>query len=70
MTTSVRPPVLEPAAQAFADATAAPPFLYQVAPSEGRVTVDSVQSPEIEVPGTTAQAGAYLRTALHTAATS
>ena len=55
MTTTVRPPVLEPAAQAFADATAAPPFLYQVPPSEGRATVDAVQSPEIEVPGTTVE---------------
>jgi len=55
MTTTVRPPVLEPAAQAFADATAAPPFLHQVPPSEGRATVDAVQSPEIEVPGTTVE---------------
>jgi hypothetical protein len=45
-------PVLEPAAQAFADATAKPPYLFDLAPAEGRKTVDDVQSPEIEVPGT------------------
>lgn len=53
--------VLEPAAQAFADATAVPPFLFQLEPAEGRKTVDEVQStdharPEVdetwvEIPG-------------------
>jgi acetyl esterase/lipase len=38
------PPVLEPTAQAFADANATPPFLYQLSPAEGRKIVDSVQS--------------------------
>lgn len=52
---------LEPAAQAFVDATSQPPFLYQLAPEEGRKAVDGVQDepifkPEvddewIEVPG-------------------
>ncbi|MBF6216245.1 alpha/beta hydrolase [Nocardia puris] len=45
-------PVLEPAAQAFVDATANPPYLFDLGPIEGRATVDEVQSPEIEVPGT------------------
>ncbi|MCD2189565.1 alpha/beta hydrolase [Actinomycetospora soli] len=38
-----QPPVLEPAAQEFADATAKPPFLYDLGPVEGRRTVDEVQ---------------------------
>ena len=48
-------PVLEPAAQAFAEATSAPPFLYELPPSQGRLTVDAVQTPEIDVPGTTVE---------------
>ncbi|GAB3828753.1 alpha/beta hydrolase [Kribbella italica] len=36
--------VLEPAAQAFADATAQPPFLFQLDPAEGRKVVDEVQT--------------------------
>ena len=36
--------VLEPAAQAFADATAEPPFLFQLDPAEGRKAVDEVQT--------------------------
>lgn len=31
-------PVLEPAAQAFAEATAAPPYRYDLPPEEGRTT--------------------------------
>jgi Kef-type K+ transport system membrane component KefB len=38
-------PVLEPAAAAFAAATSAPPFLYELPPSEGRLAVDQAQSP-------------------------
>ena len=45
-------PVLEPAAQAFVEATNSPPFLFDLEPSVGRKTVDEVQSPEIDVPGT------------------
>ncbi|GII59165.1 esterase [Planotetraspora thailandica] len=45
-------PVLEPAAQAFADATANPPYLFELPPADGRKAVDEAQSPEIEVPGT------------------
>ncbi|WP_432948594.1 alpha/beta hydrolase [Kribbella sp. CA-253562] len=36
--------VLEPAAQAFADATALPPFLFQLDPADGRKLVDEVQT--------------------------
>ncbi|TWD82990.1 acetyl esterase/lipase [Kribbella amoyensis] len=44
--------VLEPAAQAFADATATPPFLFQLPPAEGRKLVDEVQTtdyPKLEI---------------------
>ncbi|MFI2364741.1 alpha/beta hydrolase [Promicromonospora sp. NPDC019610] len=41
---------LEPAAQAFAEATDNPPYLYQLAPEEGRKAVDDVQSSEIFKP--------------------
>ncbi|MEU8717682.1 alpha/beta hydrolase [Streptomyces sp. NPDC048663] len=40
-------PVLEPAAQAFVEATANPPYLFDLAPAEGRKAVDEVQSGEI-----------------------
>ena len=36
--------VLEPAAQAFAEATAKPPFLFQLSPEEGRKAVDEAQT--------------------------
>ncbi|MYT25697.1 esterase, partial [Streptomyces sp. SID7760] len=39
-------PVLESAAQAFADATATPPFLYEIPVADGRKAVDDVQSGE------------------------
>ncbi|PAZ15574.1 esterase [Streptomyces sp. SA15] len=48
-TTPTRP-VLEPAAQAFAEATANPPYLFDLGPAEGRKTVDEVQSAEITKP--------------------
>lgn len=41
---------LEPAAQAFVDATSEPPFLYQLAPADGRAAVDGVQDEPIEKP--------------------
>ncbi|MFI6407436.1 alpha/beta hydrolase [Streptomyces sp. NPDC050548] len=51
MTDSTAPrPVLEPAAQAFAEATANPPYLFDLTPSEGRKAVDEVQSGEIAKP--------------------
>ncbi|MFC9291754.1 alpha/beta hydrolase [Streptomyces sp. NPDC057052] len=43
-------PVLEPAAQAFVEATANPPYLFDLAPEEGRKAVDEVQSGEIDKP--------------------
>src|SRR5882757_9747195 len=43
-------PVLEPAAQSFADATSKPPFLADLPPAEGRKAVDEVQSGEIAKP--------------------
>lgn len=41
---------LEPAAQAFVEATAKPPFLFQLAPADGRAAVDGVQDEEIWKP--------------------
>ena len=41
---------LEPAAQAFVEATANPPYLFQLPPAEGRKAVDDVQSSEIAKP--------------------
>ncbi|MFD8308694.1 esterase, partial [Streptomyces sp. NPDC059690] len=35
-------PVLEPAAQAFVEATANPPYLFDLPPAEGRKAVDEV----------------------------
>ena len=43
-------PVLEPAAQAFAEATANPPYLFDLGPVEGRKAVDEVQSEPIDKP--------------------
>src|SRR5690349_17014471 len=43
-------PVLEPAAAEFAAATAQPPFLFEIAPEEGRKAVDEVQSGAIAKP--------------------
>ncbi|MEU3844747.1 alpha/beta hydrolase [Streptomyces sp. NPDC028635] len=43
-------PVLEPAAAAFAEATANPPYLFDLTPAEGRKAVDEVQSGEIAKP--------------------
>jgi acetyl esterase len=42
-------PVLEPAAQAFVEATADPPYLPDLGPIEGRKTVDSVQDGDVAV---------------------
>ncbi|MFJ9846005.1 alpha/beta hydrolase [Kitasatospora sp. NPDC101155] len=43
-------PVLEKAAADFAAATANPPYLFDLAPAEGRKAVDEVQSSEISKP--------------------
>jgi acetyl esterase/lipase len=40
--------VLEPEAQAFADATAKPPFLFDLGPEKGRAPVNEVQSAPVE----------------------
>jgi acetyl esterase len=42
--TSTVPVVLEPDAQAFADAVATPPFLTELGPAKGREVLDQVQS--------------------------
>ncbi|MGW5638107.1 alpha/beta hydrolase [Streptomyces sp. NPDC003832] len=43
-------PVLEPAAAAFAEATANPPYLFELPPAEGRKAVDEVQSGPTDKP--------------------
>jgi acetyl esterase len=43
-------PVLEPAAQAFVEATAKPPYLFDLGPVDGRKVVDEVQAGEIAKP--------------------
>ncbi|MGW5697990.1 alpha/beta hydrolase [Streptomyces asiaticus] len=43
-------PVLEPAAAAFVEATANPPYLFDLPPAEGRKAVDEVQSGDNEKP--------------------
>lgn len=50
MTANPRGLILEPAAQAFVEATDVPPYLYELDPAEGRAAVDGVQSSEIEKP--------------------
>ncbi|OXM50802.1 esterase [Amycolatopsis thailandensis] len=46
---------LEPAAQAFVEATATPPFLFQLPPDEGRKAVDEVQGGDVELPAADVQ---------------
>ena len=46
-TTSTRV-VLEPASQAFVEATASPPFLYELTPDEARKVLDDVQAAPVE----------------------
>ena len=41
---------LEPEAQEFAEATANPPYLFDLGPEKGRKTVDEVQSRPIDKP--------------------
>jgi acetyl esterase len=50
MSANPRSIALEPAAQAFVDATSEPPFLYQLPVEEGRKAVDSVQDEPIFKP--------------------
>jgi acetyl esterase len=42
--------ILEPAAQAFADAAARPPFLYQLGPERARQVLDDIQAAPIDKP--------------------
>src|ERR1700745_1490975 len=44
VTSTHTPVVLEPASQAFVEATAKPPFLYQLTPAEARKVLDDVQA--------------------------
>jgi acetyl esterase len=48
VTTTYTPVVLEPASQSFVEATAAPPFLYELTPAEARKVLDDVQSAPID----------------------
>ncbi|GGO02186.1 alpha/beta hydrolase [Saccharibacillus kuerlensis] len=48
--TNANKPVLEPAAQQFADDNAKPPFLSDLGPEKGRETVDEVQSGDVYKP--------------------
>ncbi|WP_084077397.1 alpha/beta hydrolase [Demequina sp. NBRC 110057] len=50
MSANPRGYALEPAAQAFVEATAEPPYLFQLPPAEGRNAVDGVQDAEIFKP--------------------
>ncbi|MFD2082471.1 Acetyl esterase/lipase [Actinopolymorpha cephalotaxi] len=63
MTANPRGIALDPAAQAFAEATDAPPYLYELPPEDGRAAVDEVQSgdgveaPEVDEQWVTAPGG-------------
>jgi acetyl esterase/lipase len=46
--TRLSPVVLEPASQAFVEATAQPPFLYELTPAEARKVLDDVQAAPID----------------------
>jgi acetyl esterase len=48
MNVLTRQVVLEPEAQAFADATSKPPFLFDLGPEKGRAVVDGVQSEPVD----------------------
>ena len=41
-------PILEPAAQAFADAAAKPPFLYELGPAAARKVLDDIQAAPVD----------------------
>ena len=48
VTTTYAPVVLEPASQAFVEATANPPFLYELSPAEARAVLDELQAAPID----------------------
>jgi hypothetical protein len=45
---TLAPVVLEPASQALVEATANPPFLYELTPAEARKVLDDVQAAPID----------------------
>ena len=45
--TRAAPLVLEPASQAFTEATANPPFVYELTPADARAVLDNVQGAPI-----------------------
>src|SRR6478736_2618695 len=47
VTNTRAPVVLEPASQAFVEATSTPPFVYQLTPAEARKSLDDVQAAPI-----------------------
>jgi acetyl esterase len=47
-TTTRNPVVLEPASQQFVEATAKPPFLYELTPTDARAVLDGVQAAPID----------------------
>jgi acetyl esterase/lipase len=47
-TTTYTPVVLEPESRAFVEATATPPFLYELTPGEARKVLDDVQAAPID----------------------
>ena len=47
---SVAPAVLEPAARAFAEAAAKPPYLHELTPEQARAVLDDVQAARIDKP--------------------
>src|SRR3954451_9313305 len=48
ITATHSPVVLEPASQALVEATARPPFLYELSPAEARAVLDELQAAPIE----------------------
>src|SRR5947209_11480418 len=51
--TTHNPVVLEPASQALVEATAKPPFLYELSPAEARAVLDELQAAPIDKPPVT-----------------
>src|SRR5690242_9404712 len=50
VTNTHHPVVLEPASQAVVEATAKPPFLYELSPAEARAVLDELQAAPIDKP--------------------
>ena len=61
---TLAPVVLEPASQAFVEATAEPPFLYELTPAEARKVLDDVHAAPIDkLPVRTAGSPCWLMSA-------